>query len=298
MNLVSLCTLIATAAATPCKILSLSGGGAYGAFEIGVVSNIIDSGNGGWNYISGVSAGSLNAYYLSTIPAEQEKAASKTFKKMWTELGNSDVYSLSMFTNGLSLFSTIPLERTLTRILKDRKIVRPIQVSATSLPLGRQVVFNETCLKENNHIPVLMASSAIPLLFPPIKVGEDYYVDGGLSGNVLIDEPLARCGSFAPVEIDVVVCGVANIEVNDFHDKPGLEKLVSRLLQLVGRQVEYYELNDMVLENPNLRINLYEMRDNRPGYEIINFNNAASLFDEGYHNYKLTVFGGAETSFP
>ena len=49
------------------KILCLSGGGSYGAFEMGVICNLIEEAKGGWDLITGVSAGSINAAYISTL---------------------------------------------------------------------------------------------------------------------------------------------------------------------------------------------------------------------------------------
>ena len=270
-----------------CRILSLSGGGSYGAFEVGVITKLIDDNKGQWDFITGVSAGSLNAYYLSTIPIEEEKEASKSFKSLWTSINNNDIYSLKFFLNGESVFDTTPLRKTLIKLFSNRKVVRNIQVSATSLSLGEQVVFNETDLKIN-PIDILMSSSAIPLLFPPIPFQNDFFVDGGLSGNILIDEPIMRCKDKS-IEIDVIICGKAMISDN-FHTKPSLPVLVERLVQLVVRQVEYYELNERVLANKNLKINLYEMEDKRSFFSMIDFNNAESMFNEGYNNYKLTVF--------
>ena len=43
-----------------CKILSLSGGGVYGAFEMGIVSKLLEN-NKTWDLFTGVSAGSLNS---------------------------------------------------------------------------------------------------------------------------------------------------------------------------------------------------------------------------------------------
>lgn len=129
--LLAMCAL-ASAAGSTCRILSLSGGGSYGAFEAGVISKLIDDGKGGWDYISGVSAGSLNAFYLSGIPPNKEKEVSPTFEKLWESIKDSDVYSLSFFTNGQSLFDTTPLRKTMEEKFAGITPVRPVQIQ---LPL-------------------------------------------------------------------------------------------------------------------------------------------------------------------
>ena len=74
------------------RILVLSGGGSYGAFEAGIISNLIENGKGSWDFITGVSAGSLNASYLSTIDKESEKDNIEIIKNLWENIKNVDVF--------------------------------------------------------------------------------------------------------------------------------------------------------------------------------------------------------------
>ena len=61
----------AAAAKDVCRGLVLSGGGSNGAWEVGVISGFVNSGNTSdfeWDVISGVSAGSINTAALIGYP--------------------------------------------------------------------------------------------------------------------------------------------------------------------------------------------------------------------------------------
>ena len=103
-----------------CKILSLSGGGVFGAFEAGVVSYLAER-NHTWDLITGVSAGGINAAYLSTIKPGEVKDNVEIFKDIWTSIKNEDVYKYSYFLNGLSVYDNTPLIKTFDRIYNNRK---------------------------------------------------------------------------------------------------------------------------------------------------------------------------------
>ena len=104
-----------------CNILSLSGGGVYGAFEIGIVSNLIKK-NHTWDLITGVSAGSINAGFLSTIDKYNEANYTNIIKNLWLSTTNSQVYSNIFFLNGISLFQTKPLQNTLNKLFFNKVV--------------------------------------------------------------------------------------------------------------------------------------------------------------------------------
>jgi len=52
------------------------------------------------------------------------------------------------------------------------------------LPIKRRRLAHCEKIENNEHlISVLLASAAIPVFFPPVKIGDDHYVDGGVGNN-------------------------------------------------------------------------------------------------------------------
>lgn len=73
-----------------------------------------------------------------------------------------------------------------------RKLRRTLRVVATDLDTGESVRFGD---KEHQHVPIskaIQASTALPGLYPPVKVDGRYYLDGALKrtlhASVALDE--------------------------------------------------------------------------------------------------------------
>jgi len=72
-----------------CKALVLSGGGANGAWEVGVLWGLLHYGNPddfAYDWISGISAGSINTAALSGWAKGTEKEATEWLSYTWANL--------------------------------------------------------------------------------------------------------------------------------------------------------------------------------------------------------------------
>ena len=282
-----------TSLVTPCKVLSLSGGGPLGAFEAGIFSTIIEKNGGNWDIITGVSAGSINAAYLSTIKKGDEKLYISDYKRLWLSTTNNEVYSPIYFLNGVSLYDTKPLKKTLTNIFKDKKILRPIIISATSLVKGKSELFTEIDFKNYGFVDLIMSSTAIPIYFPPYKFKNDLYVDGGVTSNLLMYEGINYCmKNFPgePISVDVIICGKKiNIDT-DIVNEIDIVNVANRLISIVMQQVEYYEiLNSILVYDPYINITIYEEK-NDIGISISDFNNSEYLWNQGYNFTNVNIY--------
>lgn len=177
--------------------LSLGGGGAKGAYQVGVLKaleefNLLES----IKMISGVSIGALNAYfYLGSgkvqsvydawqyginnnpfkdklLPWDKEKRGFYSFdivRKM------ADKYSsLEVFKNNGKEFYVV-----LTKVNEPqlRYLLRK------SLREKTVVYLND----KENPLEYVISSAAIPIVFGFHKIDDDYYIDGGFSDNNPID---------------------------------------------------------------------------------------------------------------
>ena len=269
------------------KLLVLSGGGSYGAFEIAIVSTLIKNGLGSWDVITGVSAGSINACYLSTIDKEKELENIDTFKELWTNIKNSDVYKNEYFLNGLSLYNNDSLQKKLSEIFDGRKTVRPVIISATSLSQSTSKLFNNEDIEKYGFKDLIMCSTSIPLLFPPYPFLDDMFVDGGLTSNILLFEGINYCLTNFPgenIEVDVIICGKKIskdiVTKNNIHFKSYIEKLIG----IIQQQVEYFQVLDKINipdKNVKIKINVYEQK-NESSISILEFDKCEELWDQGF----------------
>lgn len=212
----------------------LSGGGARGAYEVGVLSYIFDriaklrGAPPKIAILSGTSVGAINACFLAAHMAEPDFGM-KRLVQLWTELDMSQVLSFNLRQalllprvltgggSGAGIFDVRPLVKLANREVNWRSISKSLRgghlevlsVSATEVRSGRTVVFMQT--GPDGTLPTTtpprtiiradrigphhaLASAAIPVLFPPVKIGHELYVDGGLRQNTPI-APALRLGA-------------------------------------------------------------------------------------------------------
>ena len=154
----------------------LSGGGIRGAAHIGVLRAFQEAGIIP-DAISGTSAGALiGALIADGRTAEEVKGSIRE------ELARPRlIRKPTLVSKRIESF----LQRTLRHELFEELPI-PLYVSATDLEKGGQRIFSSGEL-----VPALMASCAIPVVFPPVQVNGVYYVDGGISNNLPVEPFLA-----------------------------------------------------------------------------------------------------------
>lgn len=213
----------------------LSGGGARGAYEVGVLSYVYDDltrlrgSPPQVHVLSGTSVGAINGCYLAAHFADPVLGL-RRLVELWRELeivrvlgfGLKQVLNLPRLAfgggaSGAGLFDVRPMAelvqreiswRAVARCLRRRQL-RALSVSTTELTTGRTVVFMQTSpdLVIPAHAPPrtvfrkdrigpqhALASAAIPVLFPPVRIDNELFLDGGLRQNTPI-APALRLGA-------------------------------------------------------------------------------------------------------
>lgn len=213
----------------------LSGGGARGAYEVGVLWYIFDDlsrmrgAPPKIDILCGTSVGAINACYLAAHLGDPVLGM-RRLVHLWSELHIARVLGFGIRQlgglprlvmgggdAGTGLFDVTPMAdlvqreiswRALSRALRKRQL-RALTVSTTEVSTGRTVVFMQTApdveipqfapprtLFKADHIGPhhALASAAIPMLFPPVKIDDELYLDGGLRQNTPI-APALRLGA-------------------------------------------------------------------------------------------------------
>jgi NTE family protein len=158
----------------------------------------------------------------------------------------------------------------------DAGIVRAVMVAALHVVSGRTTVFTEGApgvrienTRDERRVTAferitadhVLASAAIPLLFPTRKLGEHYYCDGGLRFNTPI-APAIRAGAERLVVISVrherSVREVAAVEAADHAQMQDLSPffLVGKLLNALLLDPVQYDLQ--VLDRVNQMMEILE----------------------------------------
>lgn len=166
--------------------------------------------NTGWlqniTFISGVSSGALNTLMLNAIL--DGRITWERYKNILFSITNSQIFSLPKKEIPLD---TSPLNQLLIKIAHDTLgyyTVRdlPITSSFSTIAVKKNLLgfhtqrfcnkpINDESQSDHDLVSVLMASTAIPIIFPPVKI-KDFpditYIDGGAAEDCVPYEALLQ----------------------------------------------------------------------------------------------------------
>ena len=264
--------------ATSINQLSFSGGGSFGAVEIGIAKHIVEKEQRQEKYdlYTGISAGALNSGFLSYY--KDLKTGIKFAEKLYGDMHNRMVFEL-LPTTGVSVLNTSPLKKTLTTIIDNmpnEPVVKTL-IGATNLYSGNLDVYTFDQNDNANKVLLLLSSSAIPGIFPPVEYNGNLYADGGTVSNELLQ-----------VEHD----GYLNITyitpyegfLYDSTPITSLKDMLVRTFEIVSGNFN----NPLATMNqdcakPIGEINKYFVKpEYLLGYSSMNFDHGAELIEIGY----------------
>ncbi len=210
--------------------LVLSGGGARGAYEVGVLRYVREQIPipTPFHVITGSSVGAINGSYIAAT-CERPRAQARALAHVWNEIKLDEVYrfgweqmrtlpqvlfgrDLPKLTHGSTVGGLVDAQ-LMQKVVRDlipwqgitenlhRGHLHAFACSATELATGVTTVFVQTRdgtvgewprLPGQEIVPTAitaahtLASAAIPVLFPAVRVGDQFYVDGSLRQNTPI----------------------------------------------------------------------------------------------------------------
>ncbi|MEO8745719.1 MAG: patatin-like phospholipase family protein [Candidatus Dormiibacterota bacterium] len=213
------------------RVWVLGGGGARGAAQVGVLQALFEAGVEAPVAIVGTSVGALNG---SAIAAYPSLAGTMMLREVWMSRQAVDVFRahpLGVILSGLrrDQLSAFPQQnvrrlidraQALTGITTFEQLRVPLAVVATDLNAGRPTVF-----RSGELTPALLASTAIPGLFPSVRIGEREHLDGGVVDNTPLD---VAVDEGAREILAISLMGGGELE----QVPSGLGELIARTLQL------------------------------------------------------------------
>jgi predicted acylesterase/phospholipase RssA len=152
----------------------MAGGGSLGAYQVGLLKGFIENSNSTdyeYDYISGDSAGALNALAMGMFAKGNETAMVETVLSFWSNIkDDSTIFSINPFPKSLwaypSLTSNEPLRKYVTNMVEQYgPLKRNLDIGSTDFDTGQHVILNETNTLEN-LVECVICSSAIPGFFP------------------------------------------------------------------------------------------------------------------------------------
>lgn len=246
--------------------LTLSGGGMRGIAHIAVLK-ALEEYNLKPQIISGTSAGSIiGAFYsLGKTPDEMIEIVKQTtfFSRSYLRLSKNGIFSSNFI---LKLFKDHFPEDNFS-VLKI-----PVYVAATELTHGIVDFFSEGEL-----FGPLLASSSVPFVLPPVRIGEKLYVDGGVLDNLPIEPIIDKC--------DLLIASHVNSISYDGLQNMSLMKEFDRILHLAIAKSVYSKAKscDIFLDPPKMtKFSLFNKRNLDEMFKEVYEYTCKELEDKGY----------------
>jgi NTE family protein len=177
---------------TPGTAFVLGGGGNLGSVQVGMLQALLETGIEP-DVVIGCSVGALNAAGLAADPT---MAGVRRMRETWLSLDGEELFPAGRISGlwllgrkGQAVQPNTGLRHLIERTLPYERLEEatiPVHVNATSLQSGRGHWFTS-----GPAVDAILASAALPAVFPPVVVRGEAYIDGGVVDNVPISRALA-----------------------------------------------------------------------------------------------------------
>jgi NTE family protein len=168
------------------------GGGPLGAHEVGMLQALIERGISP-DLVLGTSIGAINGV---AIAADPSPAGVQRLVELWSAIQAGDVFDGSVLARLGTLARTrthlhgndalrsmlggaLPVERI-------EELAVPFQCVAASIERACEHWFSEGPIAD-----AVLASSAVPGILPPVAIGGEHFIDGGIVNSIPVSRAIA-----------------------------------------------------------------------------------------------------------
>ncbi len=240
--------------------ISLSGGGSRGIVHIGILK-ALDEAKIKISMVTGTSAGSIvGAFYCSGYSPDNIMEIIRETKLI------KYVRPAISFSGLLKLETIVPIFQKYLKNDSFDALNIPLIVAATNVRNGKNAF-----LGSGELIKSVLASCAVPVIFQPIQLNGETYIDGGILNNLPIEPLIGHC--------DMIIGSNCN-PISENYEPGNMRSLMERsLLMAIGVNTYLKKENcDLFLEPEELK--------NFGGFD---FSKAREIFDIGYRYGKSIV---------
>lgn len=232
--------------------LVLSGGGAKGAFQAGVITSLM---NGGikFNVVSGTSVGALNGSAIATGQGFE-------LEKIWANISKGDVFKkrsiASLATRQLfswfrfrepplGLHDTDPLKATIKKVIGTKTPIMPFYAPRVNLVNGNY----RSAVTNHKFKDQVLGSASIPIVFDPVIMNRKHsiIVDGGVRAVSPIKEMFQHnLDKIVIVPTQPIKSAASDVDINNFVD--AVKQTISIMMDEIFKEdiERFLEINNIV----------------------------------------------------
>jgi NTE family protein len=225
-----------------------SGGASLGASHAGMLDALYARGIRP-DFLVGTSVGAINAAFIASRP--QTLPTARELQRIWRGLSRSEIFPANPLAAGLGLLGIRDHSvsaASLRRLLREHVELERFEDAAVPLHIVASDVFSgeEVLLSEGLVLDAVLASTAIPGVFPPVPWNERMLVDGGIVNNTPIS-PAIELGADT-----VVVLPAIGTEPMRLAPRGALAAGAAAVCRAIGRRladdiVRYSEAAELIV---------------------------------------------------
>ncbi len=255
-------------------VVVLGGGGVKGLAHVGAWRAIAEAGL----EVEAVVGTSIGALVGAAIAGGMEQAE---LERRALGLTKSDIVGLNrwaLLLNGIrqqSVFQEEPFRGYIESVLpvgSFEELSLPLEVNATDLESGREEWFGARGRGDVPLAEAVYASGALPLFYPPARIGDRYYVDGGVADSL----PVTRAAERGPEAIVAIDVGAGGTKDSMDTVSKGMVAIHHRVYDVMN-----YERKRRLLGGWR-GVPLLYVRPRLDRYSTFDFEHAAQFVEEGY----------------
>jgi NTE family protein len=182
----------------------LGGGGHNGAYEVGMLRALLERGLSP-DVVVGTSVGAFNG---AAIAADPTPATAERLREVWLNLDEERIFGGSFLTGAANLVRSrthLHSNRALRRLIEELlpvatfgELAVPFHCVAACIERAAEHWFHEGPLAD-----AILASAALPGVLPPVEIGGEHFVDGGIVNSI----PISRAVELGATQIYVLHVG-------------------------------------------------------------------------------------------
>lgn len=164
-----------------------AGGGSLGAVEVGMLRELNRAGVDA-DFVVGSSVGAINAAHFAGDPTAR---GIRNLEAIWRGVTRANVFPARPTRSLLALLgarNSIVSPNSLRRLLEEHLSYDQLEAASIPCHVVATDVFDgeEVLLSSGSVVEAVLASSAIPGVFPPVALGGRILIDGGIASNTPI----------------------------------------------------------------------------------------------------------------
>jgi NTE family protein len=288
------------------KVLCLSSGGMHGINTLGYLHKKMkdDKDFNNFTHIIGSSVGSIIGMLMCIgyTPYEiYKKLKHVNFKKF---IDKEDIDIINIFNNFRSskvdnycLDNAVKFRNIIIEFMNDKGVDKNITfnelfkktdiklyINAININKRKDKLFSAFISPDVSVLESVMASSSIPILFPPVKIYNNYYIDGGAISEAPIKHLIYLMNETNEINENIIYIQYYKIDYYN-NNINNISSYLQTLYKILRHHSNYINESDIIK-----KINMYNKTnvDNKIDKNIINFINVHIKNNDNSINFNLT----------